>query len=94
MYDRARNLREAPIRIRKDRNGNVLNFRIAMRGVADYGLHALRHAHHPLQHVQMMNAMIKRAAASLAFPGSPPPEIVVVFTTPPVGIHLRMNDFS
>ncbi|MNJ59975.1 hypothetical protein D3C77_556820 [compost metagenome] len=73
MDDGTRNLRQAPIRIGKDRNGDIFDLRIRVRGVAHDSLYTLWHSHHPQQHVHVVNAMVERAAAPFLLPGSAPP---------------------
>jgi len=47
-----------------------------------------------LKQVDLVNRVVQRAAAALFFPGTAPPQIVIVAAAPPKGIDLGVHDLA
>ncbi len=51
-----------------------------------YADHLLGQAHHPAQHVDMVDGVVQGAAAALLLPCAAPPQVVVAVTAPPAEV--------
>ena len=78
----------------KYRGAEVLHFGIVVRHVGHHRHHLGREAQHPLNGVDVVNRVVKGAAAPLFFPGAAPPQVVVAVSAPPERIHLGMTDLA
>ena len=93
VHHRGGKLRERAVRVFEDRGAEVFHLGIVVRHVGHHCHDLRREAEHPLDGVDMMDRVVKRAATSLFFPGATPPQVVIAVSAPPERIHLRMADF-
>ena len=58
-----------------------------MAHIADDGIHAFRHAQHPLHQVDVVHAVACHCTGRFLIPGAAPPQVVVTLAAPPQRIY-------